>query len=115
MNLEAIRAAPHQDINLITVLPAANTPGLQVLGKDDTWLEVPCEFNSLIINAGDMLQELSQGYFPSATHRVVNPERQNTSRISLPLFLQPRKEVVLSKQYTADEFLQERLKELRRF
>ena len=31
----SIRAAAHGDINLLTILPAANEPGLQVLGKDD--------------------------------------------------------------------------------
>lgn len=110
----AIRAAAHEDINLLTVLPAANEPGLQVLSKEGEWLDVSCDFNTLIINTGDMLKELSQDYFPSTTHRVVNPEGidRSKSRISLPLFLQPRKEVVLSDRYTADSYLQERLEEL---
>ncbi len=110
----AIRAAAHEDINLLTVLPASNEPGLQVLNKDGSWLDVPCDFGSLIINIGDMLQEASGGYFPSTTHRVINPsgKRQRHSRISLPLFLHPKPEVVLSDRYTADSYLMERLKEL---
>ena len=110
----AIRAAAHEDINLLTVLPASNEPGLQVLGKDGQWIDVPCDFGSLIINIGDMLQEASDGYFPSTTHRVINPtgERQESSRISLPLFLHPKPEVVLSERHTADTYLTERLKEL---
>ncbi len=110
----AIRAAAHEDINLLTILPAANEPGLQVLTQDDEWIDVPCEFSTLIINTGDMLQEASQGYFPSTTHRVINPEGsdKSKSRISLPLFLHPRKDVVLSDRYTAWEYLQERLREL---
>ncbi len=110
----AIRAAAHEDINLLTILPAANEPGLQVLTREDEWIDVPCEFNTLIINTGDMLQEASEGYFPSTTHRVINPEGSNksNSRISLPLFLHPRKDVVLSDRYTAWEYLQERLREL---
>ena len=110
----AIRAAAHEDINLLTVLPAANEPGLQVLSKEGEWLGVSCDFNTLIINTGDMLKELSQDYFPSTTHRVINPEGvdRSKSRISLPLFLQPRKEVVLSDRYTAGSYLQERLEEL---
>lgn len=112
--LGAIRAAAHEDINLLTVLPAANEPGLQVLGKDGDWLDVPCDFGNLIINIGDMLQEASGGYFPSTTHRVINPtgEKQESSRISLPLFLHPKPEVVLSERYTADSYLMERLREL---
>lgn len=114
-NPEAVRAQAHEDINLLTILPAANEPGLQVLGRDNAWLDVPCEFGNLIINIGDMLQEASGGYYPSTTHRVVNPDGANTkkSRISLPLFLHPRKDVVLSERYTAGSYLQERLEELR--
>ncbi len=110
----AIRAAAHEDINLLTVLPAANEPGLQVLSKEGDWLDVPCDFGNLIINVGDMLQETSDGYFPSTTHRVINPlgEHQKHSRISLPLFLHPKPEVILSKRYTAESYLTERLREL---
>ncbi|MCG9723069.1 2OG-Fe(II) oxygenase family protein [Shewanella sp. Isolate7] len=112
--LGAIRAAAHEDINLLTVLPAANEPGLQVKAKSGEWLDVPSDFGNLIINIGDMLQEASGGYFPSTTHRVVNPEGadKTRSRISLPLFLHPKPEVVLSDRYTADSYLMERLREL---
>lgn len=111
---DAIRAADHEDINLLTILPAANEPGLQVKGKNDEWLDVPSDFGNLIINIGDMLQEASSGYFPSTTHRVINPDGTDTtkSRISLPLFLHPRPEVVLSDRHTAQSYLDERLKEL---
>ncbi len=110
----AIRAAAHEDINLLTVLPASNEPGLQVLSREGDWLDVPCDFGNLIINVGDMLQEASSGYYPSTTHRVVNPtgKGQDKSRISLPLFLHPKPEVVLSERYTADSYLMERLREL---
>ncbi|NRP60040.1 isopenicillin N synthase family oxygenase [Marinobacterium sp. xm-d-564] len=110
----AIRAAAHGDINLLTILPAASEPGLQVLSKTGEWLDVPAEFGNLIVNIGDMLQEASAGYFPSTIHRVINPVGGATkkSRISLPLFLHPRPDVVLSDRYTADSYLKERLKEL---
>lgn len=110
---DAIRAAAHEDINLLTVLPAANEPGLQVKLNDGTWFDVACDFGNIIINSGDMLQEASKGYYKSTTHRVVNPPgSKNQSRISLPLFLHPRPEVRLSERCTADEYLQERLREL---
>ncbi|MDC6168463.1 isopenicillin N synthase family dioxygenase [Paucibacter sp. XJ19-41] len=110
----SLRAAPHGDINLLTILPAANEPGLQVQGKDGEWFDVPCDFGMLIINIGDMLQEASQGYYPSTQHRVVNPtgDGAKKSRVSLPLFLHPRDEVVLSDRYTAHAYLEERLREL---
>ncbi|RDV24064.1 isopenicillin N synthase family oxygenase [Alteromonas aestuariivivens] len=110
----AIRAAAHEDINLLTILPAANEPGLQVKARDGSWLDVPCDFGNLIVNIGDMLQEASGHYFPSTTHRVINPEGADMtkSRISLPLFLHPRPDVVLSERHTAESYLQERLREL---
>ncbi|WP_298439267.1 2OG-Fe(II) oxygenase family protein [uncultured Ferrimonas sp.] len=109
----ALRAAAHEDINLLTILPAANAKGLQIKNGDD-WVDVPADFGTLVVNIGDMLQEASKGYFPSTTHRVINPEEgvQNGSRISLPLFLHPRPEVVLSERYTANSYLMERLREL---
>jgi len=111
---DAIRAAAHEDINLLTILPAANEPGLQVKGKDGSWIDAPSDFGNLIVNIGDMLQEASGRYFPSTTHQVINPEGQDQSksRISLPLFLHPKPEVVLSERYTADSYLKERLSEL---
>ncbi|QUM76785.1 isopenicillin N synthase family oxygenase [Moritella sp. 24] len=110
----AIRAAAHEDINMLTVLPAANEPGLQVLQKDGTWLDVPSDFGNIIINIGDMLQEASGGYFPSTTHRVINPEGADMTkaRVSLPLFLHAKAEVVISERYTSESYLNERLREL---
>ena len=112
--LGAIRAGAHEDINLLTILPSANEPGLQVQAKDGSWMDVPCDFGTLVVNIGDMLQEASGGYFPSTSHRVINPEGadKTKSRISLPLFLHPKPEVVLSERHTAKSYLHERLVEL---
>ena len=82
--------------------------------QDGSWMDVPCDFGNLIINIGDMLQEASGGYFPSTSHRVINPsgKASQKSRISLPLFLHPRSEVKLSERHTQKSYLLERLKEL---
>lgn len=111
----AVRAAAHGDINLLTILPAATEPGLQVLGKDNAWHDVPCDFGLLIVNIGDMLQEASGHYYPSTVHRVLNPTGVGATkpRISLPLFLHPRREVVLSERYTVGSYFEERMAELR--
>ena len=111
----AMRAAAHGDINLLTLLPAATEPGLQVLGKDAQWHDVPCDFGLLIVNIGDMLEEASVGYFPSTVHRVLNPSgvAATKSRISMPLFLHPRREVVLSARHTVGSYFDERMRELR--
>jgi len=111
----AVRAAAHGDINLLTILPAATEPGLQVLGKDEAWHDVPCDFGLLIVNIGDMLEEASGGYYPSTVHRVLNPvgDGRFKPRISLPLFLHPRRDVVLSSRYTVGSYFDERMRELR--
>ena len=111
----ALRAAAHGDINLLTLLPAATEPGLQVLGQDNGWHDVPCDFNFLIVNIGDMLAEASGHHYPSTVHRVLNPvgAARAKPRISLPLFLHPRREVVLSERYTVGSYFDERVLELR--
>ena len=111
---EVCRAAPHEDINFLTILPAAAGPGLEIMARDGSWLTVTPDRSTVLVNIGDMLQEASAGYFPSTKHKVSVPtdtERQQ-SRMSLPLFLHPRPEVVLSERYTANSYLNERLTEL---
>lgn len=112
----AVRAAAHEDINLITLLPAATYPGLQVKTKKGDWIfaDMHVPKNAIIINAGDMLQEASGGFFKSTTHRVVNPTGYGAtiSRYSMPMFIHPHSEVRLSEKYTAGEYLDERLREL---
>ena len=112
----AIRAAAHEDINLITLLPAATTMGLQIQDHQGRWDDVRGDRGDLVINVGDMLQLASGGYYRSTTHRVVNPvgvgPAAQTSRLSMPLFLHPRPEVVLAGTTTAHHYLQERLGEL---
>lgn len=110
----AVRAAAHGDINLITLLPAATATGLQVQDLHGNWIDVPCDRGSYAINAGDMLEMATQGYYQSTLHRVINPvgESARTPRFSLPLFLHPRPEVRLSERHTAGSFLKERLGEI---
>ena len=111
-NSKAIRAAAHEDINLITLLVAGSEPGLQVLSQDGDWVDVSTSPDYIIVNVGDMLQECSQKFYPSTTHRVINPLDQSISRYSMPFFVHARDEVVLSKNYTAKSYLEERLKEI---
>ena len=109
----SIRAAAHEDINLLTVLVAGSEPGLQVLDEKGEWIDVTTDKNTIVINSGDMLKMASENYYPSTTHRVVNPDPSiNVSRYSMPLFLHPRDEVELNKEDTAGSYLNERLREI---
>lgn len=107
----AVRAAAHEDINLITILPVAEQPGLQVQDNDNNWIDVASIAGEIVVNSGDMLRELSNGYFPSTSHRVLNPGSNiaNVSRISMPLFLTPSLDTQLSDRYSAGSYLEERL------
>lgn len=109
---DAVRAAAHEDINMITILPVAEQPGLQVMDNDGKWIDVASIPGEIVVNSGDMLREITSGYFPSTTHRVLNPggDIANESRISIPFFLTPRFEVRLSDRYTSGSYLDERLK-----
>lgn len=111
---DAIRAAAHEDINLITLLPAATEPGLQVKDRHGNWHNVNTDPQTLVVNIGDMLQEATDGYYISTTHRVINPEgaTANKSRLSMPMFVHAKADVILSERYTAKEYLDERLREL---
>lgn len=110
----AIRAAAHEDINLITLLPASTEMGLQVKDLQGRWFDVPGEYGQIVVNVGDMLQEASGHYYRSTTHQVVNPkgEASKKSRYSMPLFIHPRDDVRLSARHTAGTYLDERLREI---
>jgi len=119
-----IRAAAHEDINLITLLVAAEGSGLELLDGNGNWLPVENEPDHLIVDTGDMLARLTNGALPATTHRVVNPSGPNVSRYSMPFFVQPRSEVSLAclpscnhikmpePDITAGEYLNQRLKDI---
>jgi len=108
----AIRAAEHEDINLITLIPMASADGLQVKDLNGKWHDVPCDPGSISINAGDMLDMLTKGYYPATPHRVINPQRiaMSKPRMSMPLFVHAKADVALKPGFTADDYLNQRLK-----
>ena len=124
----AVRAAAHGDINLITLLMGAHGKGLQVRNHEGEWVDAIAKTDQLMINVGDMLSRLTNNKLKSTIHQVVNPPRElwGTSRYSVPFFMHPISEMPLNcldncvdeehpKQFediTAGEFLHERLIEL---
>jgi isopenicillin N synthase-like dioxygenase len=126
---ESVRAGAHEDINVITLLLGAEEPGLQVLTRAGKWLSVNPTPGSMVVNVGDMLQRLTNGVLRSTTHRVINPvsDRAQHARFSMPFFLHfnpdfpiaalpscvgPGKPEPLP-PILAEEFLQERLREIK--
>ena len=88
---EAERAAAHGDINLITLLMGSQGGGLQVLNRNQEWIDAIAGPDELMINIGDMLSRLTNNHLPSTIHRVVNPppEEWGNARYSLPFFMHP--------------------------
>lgn len=126
--VDAVRAAEHGDINLITLLMGASADGLQVLRRDGKWIPITALPDQLVVNVGDMLERLTNKKLKSTIHRVVNPpvELMNTPRYSIPFFMHPRSEMSLAAlqdtidesnpkiwdDITAGEFLDQRLAEI---
>jgi len=122
----ALRAAPHEDINLITLLCESTGSGLEIQTREGEWLPVSAGEGEIVVDAGDMLQNVTNGVLRSTTHRVVNPESSRERRLSMPFFVHPRPEVSLSPlescvrlvgerhhpDLTAGEYLEQRLREI---
>lgn len=119
-----IRAAAHEDINLITILVAASASGLELKTREGKWLPIETSANNLIVDAGDMLARITNEVIPSTTHRVVNPKGPNTSRYSMPYFMHPNPDALLTcipsclgngakfPDILSEEFLKQRLEEI---
>lgn len=123
----SIRAGAHEDINLITLLCEATTGGLELLQRDGTWRAIHALKGQIVVDTGDMIQNLTNGVLRSTTHRVVNPDNSRDRRFSMPFFVHPRAEASLKplakcvqkvgvdSQYrdiSAGEYLMERLREI---
>ncbi len=127
---QGVRAEAHEDINAITLLLGAEEAGLELLNRDGRWLAIDPPPGAIVCNIGDMLQRVTNRVLPSTTHRVVNPapERRHLSRYSTPFFLHfapdfkletleccvaAKGENLFPAAMTADEFLRQRLEELK--
>jgi isopenicillin N synthase-like dioxygenase len=123
----AVRSAAHEDINLITLLSGATAEGLELKRHDGTWMPVHTGFDTIVVDAGDMLQNVTNGLYKSTTHRVVNPSDASKERFSIPCFVHAQAAVDLTPlpscvartggvakypSVTAGEYLMQRLREI---
>jgi len=115
------RARAHEDINLITLLIGAEEGGLEVLNKDGSWIKVAPSSEAIVCNIGDMMQLVTDKQLKSTTHRVIqDKEAESKSRYSIPFFLHPAPSINLKSIFRdddegilADDFLDQRLKEIK--
>lgn len=119
-----VRAAAHEDINLITLLVSASSSGLELLTREGKWLAIETSPDNIIVDSGDMLARITNDVIPATTHRVVNPKGPNVARYSMPFFMHPNPDAVLScikscigtgakyPDVLANDFLMERLRDI---
>lgn len=126
----AVRAARHEDINLITLLIGSSEEGLQILSRDGRWIPVTSIPGTIVVNIGDMMKRLTNDVLPSTPHRVINPPgaKSDRSRYSIPFFMHPNPDFLIEtlphcvsperpdrypQAITANDFLVERLREIK--
>ena len=120
-NLNPHRARAHEDINLITLLIGAEEGGLEVLNKDGSWIKVSPSSEAIVCNIGDMMQLVTDKKLKSTTHRVIQDKlTESKPRYSIPFFLHPAPSINLKSIFRdsdegilADDFLDQRLKEIK--
>lgn len=119
-----IRAAAHEDINLITLLVSASASGLELKSRTGEWMPIVSEPNDIIVDSGDMLARITNDVIPATTHRVVNPKGPNVPRYSMPFFMHPNPDAILScidscrgagakyEDISSEKFLMQRLQDI---
>ena len=116
-----MRAAEHEDINLMTLLPPSPQSGLELLTREGEWRPIRAIEGQIIVDTGDMMSRITNGALPATTHRVVNPEGEPEARYSMPFFVHPHVDAVLEvlppcrgdadpPPVRAQDFLMERLR-----
>jgi isopenicillin N synthase-like dioxygenase len=85
---EYVWAGAHTDFDLITALPRATSAGLEVM-RDGEWVGVTPPPGYAVINAGMVLERLTNGLIPAALHRVRSPAGAADGRLSIVQFCHP--------------------------
>lgn len=85
---------PHTDSGILTLLHQDPTGGLEVLNADDEWVPAPYVPESIVVNIGDLLAQVSGGKFVATQHRVRTNSGGSSGadgmgRFSVPFFFEP--------------------------
>ena len=77
----------HTDYECFTLLSQSNQQGLQILNKNQVWIDAKPIPNTFVVNIGDLMQRWTNDLFQSTIHRVINVSGQQ--RYSIPVFFGP--------------------------
>ncbi len=88
-----LRASAHTDYGGFTILSGEDVPGgLQVLTRENRWIDVPTSPTTFVVNIGDLLMRWTNDRWLSNLHRVVNPPASaaaSAARLSIAFFNHP--------------------------
>ena len=107
-------ASQHEDINLITLLPPASQPGLQVMDEHGTLVDVAGRAREVVVIYGDMIEACTGGYVKATRHAVRSgaDPRTRKGRMSVSFFANPARDERLTANTTAGQLLDARLAEV---
>jgi isopenicillin N synthase-like dioxygenase len=84
---------PHTDYGHLTLLAQQRVPGLEILTRDEKWIEAPALDGHFLVNNADLCSIWTNDRFRSAPHRVIN--KTGERRHSIPFFTATRHDVML--------------------
>jgi isopenicillin N synthase-like dioxygenase len=88
-----LRAGEHTDYGSLTIVAPTSAPGrLQVLTRENGWIEVEPAPGHFVVNIGDLMAQWTNDRWVSTLHRVALPEPPDGPqgrRLSLVFFHQP--------------------------
>jgi isopenicillin N synthase-like dioxygenase len=85
---------PHTDSGILTLLHQDPTGGLEVLNAEGQWVPAPYVPETIVVNIGDLLAQVSGGKFVATKHRVRTNSGGSSGvdgmgRFSVPFFFEP--------------------------
>lgn len=83
----------HTDPGVITLLLQDDTGGLQTQARDGSWIDVPPEPGTIVVNLADAVQVMTNDRWRAAVHRVV--PMTTARRFSIPYFGNPSRRAVI--------------------
>lgn len=85
----------HKDYGYLALLLQDDLGGLQVEALDGSWVDATPVPGTFVVNIGEMLEIATGGYLRATKHRVVSPPA-GRDRYSVPVFLGPRLDAVVT-------------------
>ena len=90
---EPLSGVAHVDSGIVTLLAQDGVGGLQAKNRAGSWIDIPAEDNTLIVNFGRLLELWTGGRIRATEHRVLSTGQE---RYSIPFFYEPGVETLIA-------------------